>query len=86
MTLDPGWRGPSGSPVVPPGVSAHECGTAQSASRHFAASLCSSCPSPPLLPVWENVSSSSPWLLDFHRVQFSDSSVFKFVVVLLLGV
>ena len=32
------------------------------------------CPSPPLLPVWMNVSSLSPWLLDFHTVQFSGSS------------
>ena len=28
----------------------------------------SSCPSLPLLPVWMNVSSLSPWLLDFHTV------------------
>ena len=26
------------------------------------------CPSPPLLPVWMNVSSLSPWLSDFHTV------------------
>ena len=41
------------------------------------------CLSPPLLPVWMNVSSSSsfffvsslsPWLLDFHTVRFSVSS------------
>ena len=31
-------------------------------------------PLPPLLPVWINVSSLSPWLLDFHTVQFSVSS------------
>ena len=30
--------------------------------------------SPPLLPVWMNVSSLSPWMLDFHTVQFSGSS------------
>ena len=30
--------------------------------------------SPPLLPVWMNVSSLSPWLLDFHAVQFYVSS------------
>ena len=30
----------------------------------------SSCPSLPLLPVWMNVSSLSPWLLDFHTVRF----------------
>ena len=32
------------------------------------------CPSPTLLPVWVNVSSLTPWLLDFHTVRFSVSS------------
>ena len=32
------------------------------------------CPSLPLLPVWMNVSSLTPWLLDFHEVQFSVNS------------
>ena len=32
------------------------------------------CPSPPLPPVWVNVSSLSPWLSDFHTVWFSASS------------
>ena len=32
-----------------------------------------SCPSQPLLLVWKNVSSLSPWLSDFHTVQFSVS-------------
>ena len=46
-----------------------------SASRLLAVSpLCPACPSPPLLPVWINVSSLSPWLLDFHTVRFSVSS------------
>ena len=36
--------------------------------------VCPSCPSPPLLLVWMNVSSLSPWLKDFHVVQFSVSS------------
>ena len=36
--------------------------------------LCPGCPSPPLLPVWMNVSSLSPWLWDFHTVRFSVSS------------
>ena len=46
-----------------------------STSHHLAAnSLCPGCPSPPLLPVWINVSSLSPWLLDFHTVRFSVSS------------
>ena len=48
------------------------------------------CPSPPLLPVWMNVSSLSPWLSDFHTLQFSVSSgdffCFYIVVVLLLVV
>ena len=48
------------------------------------------CPSPPLLPVWMNVSSLTPWLLDSHTVRLSGSSgwflFFKFVVVLLLVV
>ena len=42
------------------------------------------CPSPPLLPVWMNVSSLTPWLLDFHTVQFSVScGCFLFLNVLL---
>ena len=32
------------------------------------------CPSPPLLPLWMNVSSLTPWLSDFHTVRFSGSS------------
>ena len=32
------------------------------------------CPSLPLLLVWMNVSSLSPWLWDFHTVRFSVSS------------
>ena len=32
-----------------------------------------SCASPPLLRVWMNVSSLSPWLSDFHTVRFSVS-------------
>ena len=31
------------------------------------------CPSLPLLSVWMNVSSLTPWLLDFHTVRFSGS-------------
>ena len=42
------------------------------------------CPSPPLLPVWVNVSSLTPWLLDFQRVQFPGSSgYFSFLNLLL---
>ena len=47
-----------------------------------------SCRSPPLLLVQMNVSSLTPWLLDFHTVRSSGSSgyffVFKFVVLLLV--
>ena len=47
------------------------------------------CPSLPLLLIWMNVSSLSPWLSDLHTVRFSVSSgffcfLFKFVVLLLL--
>ena len=42
------------------------------------------CPSPPLLPVWVSVSSLTPWLSDFHTVQFSGSSgCFLFLNLLL---
>ena len=34
--------------------------------------------SPPLLPVWMNVTSLTPWLLDFHAVWFSGSFRFLF--------
>ena len=34
------------------------------------------CPSPPLLPVWINVSSLTPWLSNFYIVQFSGGSVY----------
>ena len=39
----------------------------------------SSCPSLPLLPVWMNVSSLSPWFSDFRTVRFSGSSGFLFL-------
>ena len=41
------------------------------------------CLSPPLLPVWMNVSSLSPWLSDFHIVQFSISSGGVFLLLFL---
>ena len=81
------------APVVPPSLSACECGTVQSASRHLIWSTSGlppcppwslttalgkssppSCLSPPLLLAWMNVSSLTPWLSDFHTVQFSVSS------------
>ena len=60
---------------LPPNLSSSKCGTSQSSSRHLAVSpLHPGCPPPPLLPVWRNVSSLTPWLLDFHTVWFSGSS------------
>ena len=47
----------------------------QSSRPHLAMSpLHPGCPSPPLLSIWMNVSSLSPWLSNFHTVQFSGSS------------
>ena len=43
------------------------------------------CPSLPLLPVWMNVSSLTPWLLDFCTVQFSRSSGYFLFLNLLLS-
>ena len=41
---------------------------------HCCESLWPSCLSPPLLPVWMNISSLSPWLLDFCTVPLFVSS------------
>ena len=46
--------------------------------------LCPHCLSPPLLPVWINVSSLTPWLLDFHTIWFSGSSGYFLFLNLLL--
>ena len=57
-----------------------ECGTTHSAGYcHCLAAtiLCPLCPgsrSPPLLPIWMNISSLNPWLSDFHTVWFSGST------------
>ena len=70
------------SPVAPPSLSACQCGITQSASCHLThpsppatallgSPLCLSCPSPPLLLVWVNVYSLTPWLSDFHTIGFS---------------
>ena len=93
LRWSPGLLGLSYYPVIPPGLSARKCGTAhstichltQSASHHFAVSpLHPGCPSLLLLQVWMNVSSSTPWLSDFHTVQFSGSSgCFSFLNLLL---
>ena len=44
----------------------------------------SSCPTPPLLPVWMNVS-LTPWLSDFHTVRFSVGSGWFLFLNLLLS-
>ena len=72
---NPGLQGLSCFPVVPPDLSECKCGTAQSSSHYLATHpVHPGCPSPPLLPVWMNISSLTPWLLDFQTVWFSDSS------------
>ena len=74
------------SPVVLPHLSACKCGIISSASSRLAASpVHPSCPSAPLLPVWMNVSSLTPWLSDFHTVQFSESSGYFLFSSLLLS-
>ena len=81
---NPGLLGLSHSPVLPPGLSARECGTARSASLCLGMSpLRPNCPSPPLLLVWMNVSSLIPWLSDFHT-EFSGSSDYFLFLNLLL--
>ena len=86
--ISPWWSprlcGLSCPSVVPPSLTARKCGTAQSTIRHLACPgppatallqvLSTSCLSPPLLPVWMNISSLTSWLLDFHTVRFSVSS------------
>ena len=72
----------SRSPVVPPGLSACECGTARYTSHRLSQLVCciAPCPlhpgclSPPPPTSWMNVSSLTPKLSDFHIVQLSHSS------------
>ena len=83
------------SPVVPPGLSAHKCGTAHSTSHrltHLVPQLPTCCKSSlprlpifTLVPVWMNVSSLTPWLSNFHTIQFSDSSSYFLFLNLLLS-
>ena len=62
-------------PSCPSWLSTHSCGTAHSASCSLAVRpLHPCCLSLPLLPVWMNVSSLTPWLLDFYTVWFSGST------------
>ena len=73
------------SPVVLPGLSARKCGIVNSASHHLALSpFHPSFLSSPLLPVWMNVSSFTPLLLDFHTVRFPGSSGYFLFFNLLL--
>ena len=44
-----------------------------------------SCPSPPLVSTWMNISSLTPWLSDFHTVRFSGSSGYFLFLNLLLS-
>ena len=72
---DPGLCALSHFQVVPPGLSACKCETTWSGSCCLAeCPLYPTYPSLPLLPVWINVPPLTPWLLDFHTVQFSGSS------------
>ena len=81
---NPGLCGLSHSPLVPPSLSPCKCGTTHSISCPLATSpLYPGCLSPPLLLVWMNVSFLTPWLLDFHAVQFSSSSSYFFFLSLL---
>ena len=65
-------------------LSACECVTAWSPSRRLAVCPLPGCLSPPLLLVWMDVSSLTPWLLDFHTVRFySISDCFLFLTLLL---
>ena len=55
-------------------------------NHYFATSpFHSGCPSPPLLLVWMNVYSLTPWLSDFHTVQFSGSYGYFLFLNLLLS-
>ena len=57
-----------------PGMPATASPTWSSSHCLAAHPLHPSCLSPPLLPVWMNVSSLTPWLSDFYTVWFSGSS------------
>ena len=83
---NPGLCSLSHSPVVPPSLSAHKCGTTWSTCHNLAVHpLCPGCLSPPLLPVWMNISSLTKLLLDYHTVQFSGSSGYFLFLNLLLS-
>ena len=68
-----GAAGSASSPTACP-VHSTICHLSGSTSRMAVSPPRLGCPSPPLLRVWMNVSSLSPWLLDFRVVWFSVSS------------
>ena len=82
---NPGLHGLSCSPIVPPGLFTCKCKTTRSASHCLVSPLHPGCPSLPLLPVWVNVSSLTPWLSDFNTVRFSGSSGWFLFLSLLLS-
>ena len=60
--------------VGPPGPPAAASPAWSASCRLAMHPLHPSCLSSPLLPVWMNVSSLTPWLSDFHTVRYSGSS------------
>ena len=80
QSWNPGLCGLSGSPIFPPGLSGCEwdcpihqpppCPPSLSAATLFTGPHHLGCPPPPLLPVWMNVSSLTPWLSDFYSLIF----------------
>ena len=83
---NPGLGSLSCSPVVPPSISTHKCGTTQSSNHLLVMSpLCPSYLSLPLLLVWVNVSSLTAWLSDFHTVPLSGGSGFFLFLNLLFS-
>ena len=58
-------------PPCPPAATLPTCSSSWCLTTHL---LYPSWPSPPLLPVWMNASSLTPWLSDFHTIWFSVSS------------
>ena len=68
------------SPDIPPDFSTtRECGTSHTYSATASTSLPHTTPLRlfshlTLQPIWMNVASLNPWLLDFHTVRFSDST------------
>ena len=95
LRQNPGLCSLSRSPIVPPGLSNTNVGLPHlvcqsppcppgllpAALPHH---LCPGCPSLALLPVWMNVSSLTPWLLDFHTVQICGISGYFLFLNLLL--